>query len=87
MRNADSPRSISSQTSASETKSIPAPPYSSGITMPSSPSSAMPSMTPMSRRWLMSFSIAFGKHALVDEAADGLLNVALLVGEIEIHGA
>ena len=31
-----------------------------GMTIPSSPSSAMPSMTPMSRWWLMSFSIAFG---------------------------
>ena len=31
-----------------------------GTTIPSRPSSAMPSMTPMSRWWLMSFSIAFG---------------------------
>ena len=60
VRKAASPRSISSHVSASETKSRPAPPYSSGITMPSSPSSAMPSITPMSSWWLMSFSIAFG---------------------------
>ena len=60
MRNAASPRSISSHDSASATKSSPAPPYSSGITIPSKPSSAMPSITSMSRWWLMSFSIAFG---------------------------
>ena len=60
VRNAASPRSISSQESASETKSMPAPPYSSGTTIPSSPSSAIPSITDMSRWWLMSFSIAFG---------------------------
>ena len=60
VRKAASPRSISSQASASETKSRPAPPYCSGTTMPSRPSSAMPSITPRSRRWLTSFSIAFG---------------------------
>ena len=27
------------------------------------------------------------QDALVDEAANGLLNVALLVGQIEVHGA
>src|SRR5881392_502027 len=58
--NAASPRSISSQASASATKSRPAPPYSSGTTMPSRPSSAMPSITDRSRRWAMSFSIALG---------------------------
>src|SRR5919202_5341658 len=60
VRNAASPRSISSQTSASETKSSPAPPYSSGITIPRRPSSPMPSITDRSRRCSMSFSIAFG---------------------------
>src|SRR5918912_220601 len=60
VRNAASPRSISSQASASATKSRPAPPYSSGITIPSRPSSAMPSITDMSSRCSMSFSIAFG---------------------------
>ena len=44
-----SPRSISSQAIASETKSRPEPPYSSGVTIPSSPSSAIPSITPRSR--------------------------------------
>src|SRR2546421_4592349 len=58
--NAASPRSISSQESASATKSSPAPPYSSGITIPSSPSSAIPSITDLSRWCAMSFSIAFG---------------------------
>src|SRR5918996_4527095 len=61
VRKAASPRSISSQASASETKSIPAPPYSSGTTIPRRPSSAMPSITPMSRWWLTSFSIASGR--------------------------
>src|SRR5436309_8935697 len=58
--NAASPRSISSQASASAPKSRPAPPYSSGITMPSRPSSAIPSITDISRRCAMSFSIALG---------------------------
>src|SRR5436305_1432006 len=57
---AASPRSISSQESASATKSRPAPPYSSGITIPRSPSSAIPSITDLSRRWAMSLSIALG---------------------------
>src|SRR3954470_5931243 len=61
VRNAASPRSISSQASASATKSRPAPPYSSGTTIPSSPSSAIPSITDMSTRCSMSFSTAFGK--------------------------
>src|SRR3954468_1773821 len=60
VRKAASPRSISSHASASATKSSPAPPYSSGITIPSSPSSAIPSITSMSRRCAMSFSTAFG---------------------------
>src|SRR5215217_5522 len=60
VRNAASPRSISSQVRASETKSRPAPPYSSGITIPSSPSSAIPSIADRSSLWLMSFSMAFG---------------------------
>src|SRR5207302_2928005 len=60
VRKAASPRSISSQESASATKSRPAPPYSSGITMPSRPSSAIPSITDISRRCAMSFSIALG---------------------------
>src|SRR5207248_10949179 len=47
--------------SASATKSSPAPPYSSGTTMPSRPSSAMPSITDMSSRCSMSFSTAFGR--------------------------
>src|SRR3954469_12981232 len=46
--------------SASETQSSREPPYSTGITGPSRPSSAMPSMMPMSRWWLMSFSCATG---------------------------
>src|SRR5437868_15304116 len=60
VRKAASPRSISSQESASATKSRPAPPYSSGITIPRSPSSAIPSITDLSRRWAMSLSIALG---------------------------
>src|ERR687888_453328 len=60
VRNAASPRSISSHASASQTKSSPAPPYSSGTTMPSRPSSAMPSITFRSSRCAMSFSTAFG---------------------------
>src|SRR5438477_8221473 len=60
VRKAASPRSISSQESASATKSRPAPPYSSGITIPRSPSSAIPSITDLSSRWAMSLSIALG---------------------------
>src|ERR671933_1545281 len=61
VRKAASPRSISSQASASETKSSPAPPYSSGIVIPRMPSSAMPSIAPMSRGCAMSFSTEFGR--------------------------
>src|SRR3954451_1251631 len=61
VRKAASPRSISSQARASETKSRPAPPYSSGMMIPRIPSSAMPSIAAMSSRWLMSFSIATGR--------------------------
>ncbi len=61
VRKAASPRSISSQASASATKSRPAPPYSSGITMPSSPSSAMPAINSRSSLCSMSFSIATGR--------------------------
>ena len=60
VRNAASPRSISSQMSASDTKSSAAPPYSAGIGAPRMPSSAMPSMMPMSSRCSMSFSTATG---------------------------
>src|SRR5581483_11641707 len=55
VRNAASPRSISSQASASATKSSPAPPYSPRI-----PSSAMPSISSRSSLWSMSFWIATG---------------------------
>src|SRR5712691_6216119 len=61
VRNAASPRSISSQESASATKSRPAPPYSSGMTMPRIPSSAIPSIRSRSSLWWMSFSIATGR--------------------------
>src|SRR5947207_1362594 len=61
VRKAASPRSISSQARASETKSSPAPPYSSGIVIPRMPSSAMPSIAPRSRWCAMSFSTAFGR--------------------------
>src|SRR3989440_9755753 len=60
VRKAASPRSISRLESASATKSRSAPPYSSGITIPRSPSSAIPSITDLSRRWAMSLSIALG---------------------------
>ena len=33
----------------------------------------------------MSFSTAFGKDFPVDEVADGVLDQALLVGELEVH--
>ena len=33
----------------------------------------------------MSFSTAFGQNAVVDEAADRVLQQALLVGELEVH--
>src|SRR6266511_321861 len=61
VRKAASPRSISSHASASATKSSPAPPYSSGITIPSSPSSAMPAISSRSSLCSMSFSIATGR--------------------------
>src|SRR2546421_3481186 len=61
VRKAASPRSISSHARASETKSSPAPPYSSGIVIPRIPSSAMPSIASRSRWWLMSFSTACGR--------------------------
>src|SRR5947199_3182465 len=60
VRKAASPRSISSHESASATKSSPAPPYSSGMTIPSSPSSAIPLITARSSRCAMSLSIALG---------------------------
>ena len=33
----------------------------------------------------MSFWIATGRHALVHEGADGVLDQALLVGQVEVH--
>ena len=85
VRNAASPRSISSQESASETKSSPAPPYSSGITIPRIPSSAIPSISSRSSLWSMSFCDRDREDALVHERADGVLDQPLLVGELEVH--
>src|SRR6266511_5753835 len=61
VRKAASPRSISSHASASATKSRPAPPYPSGITIPSRPSSAIPAISSRSSLCSMSFSIATGR--------------------------
>src|SRR4051794_22702687 len=60
VRNAASPRSISSHASASATKSRPEPPYSSGMTIPRIPSSAIPSMRSRSSLCSMSFWMATG---------------------------
>ena len=85
VRNAASPRSISSQASASATKSRPAPPYSSGTTIPRIPSSAMPSISSRSSLWSMSFCDRDREDALVHEWPDGVLDQPLLVAELEVH--
>jgi hypothetical protein len=84
VRKAASPRSISSQISASVTKSSPAPAYSSAIGAPSRPSSAIPlddaHVEPMGDV----VRVRHGDDPGVDELAHRLLDRALLVRQVEV---
>ena len=53
--------------------------------MPRIPSSAMPSISSRSSLWSMSFCTATGRTRSSTNCADGVLDQALLVGELEIH--
>ena len=87
VRNAASPRSISSQTSASETKSSPAPPYSSGITLPSRPELGHALDHAHVEVVVDVVLDRVRQHALVHEGANGVLDQALLLGQVEFIGA
>ena len=85
VRNAASPRSISSQASASATKSRPAPPYSSGMTMPEDPELGQP-LDQLEVELVLDVVLDRDRqHALVHEGADGVLDQPLLVGQLEVH--
>ena len=85
VRNAASPRSISSQASASETKSSPAPPYSSGIDDPEDAELGHP-LDQLQVELVVDVVLDRDRQdALVHEGADGVLDQPLLVGELEVH--
>ena len=85
MRNAASPRSISSHDSASETKSSPAPPYSSGID-DAEEAELGHALDQLEVELVVDVVLDRDRQdALVDERADGLLDQPLLVGEREVH--
>ena len=78
VRKAASPRSISSQTSASETKSSPAPPYSSGIVIPRRPELGHALDDAHVEVVVDVVLDRVRKDALVHELANGRLHLALL---------
>ena len=80
-RRARSPRTRAPR----QTKSRPAPPYSSGMTIPRRPSSAMPSIASQVEVVVDVVLDRVREDALVDERADGVLEQPLLVGELEVH--
>ena len=67
--------------------SPPAPPYSSGIGSPISPSSASSSTSSYGKRPSRSSSAATGSHAFPRERAHGVADQLLLGREVEVHAA
>ncbi len=86
VRSAASPRSISSQISASAMKSRPAPPHSVGNRRAEDAELAHPVDERHVELVLHVVLHGDGQDPLVDEASDGVLDVLLLFGEREVDG-
>ena len=87
VRNADSPRSISSQISASHTKSRPAPPYSVGNRRAQQAQLGHALDDAHVEVVVDVVLLCDRQNPAVDELAHRLLDRALLVGQIEVHSS
>ena len=83
----ESMRVSSSTAIAYETVSPPAPPYSSGIGSPMSPSSASSETSSYGKRPVRSSSSATGCDALARERPNRVANQLLLGSQVEVHAA
>ena len=81
----ESIRVSSSTAIAYESVSAPAPPYSSGIGMPISPSSASSATSSYGKRCSRSSSAATGATRCSRELADGRADELVLGREVEVH--
>ena len=81
----ESIRVSSSIASAYETVSPPAPPYSSGIGSPISPSSPSSATSSYGKARLAVELLGDGRDALARELAHGVADELLLLGEVEVH--
>ena len=79
----ESMRVSSSTAIAYASVSVPPPPYSSGIVMPISPSSAISATRSYGKRFSRSSSSATGATLLERELPDGVAEQDVLVAEIE----